>query len=260
MGAGDSAQEVLDGVLIRRYPPPPDTRGHRDLPVRVRVLLAANGAPRAARAPRRGLRRHPGVQPAGHVLGARAAVQARRQEVRLRPARPLPRGVRVAISERLARPAPRPPPPRAGHVRRRRPRDLDERLVSSDRHPTRERRERGRHRRSDGTGSRAPSARCTEPRLATRPQVPVRLPRRHGPAGRRRSRTPRRRRARACRPRRHPVRLHGQGRQHRRARRARGASSASRTSSRSPAGSRTRSCPRCSRPPTSGFPRIRSTP
>ena len=27
MGAGDSAQEVLDGILIRRYPPPPDTRG-----------------------------------------------------------------------------------------------------------------------------------------------------------------------------------------------------------------------------------------
>ncbi len=27
MGAGDNAQEVLDGILIRRYPPPPDTRG-----------------------------------------------------------------------------------------------------------------------------------------------------------------------------------------------------------------------------------------
>ena len=27
MGAGDKARELLDGILIRRYPPPPDTRG-----------------------------------------------------------------------------------------------------------------------------------------------------------------------------------------------------------------------------------------
>ena len=27
MGANDNAQELLDGILIRRYPPPPDTRG-----------------------------------------------------------------------------------------------------------------------------------------------------------------------------------------------------------------------------------------
>ena len=27
MGTNDSAQELLDGILIRRYPPPPDTRG-----------------------------------------------------------------------------------------------------------------------------------------------------------------------------------------------------------------------------------------
>ena len=27
MGANDSAHELLDGILIRRYPPPPDARG-----------------------------------------------------------------------------------------------------------------------------------------------------------------------------------------------------------------------------------------
>ena len=221
MGASDEPLELLDGILIRRYPPPPETNEPRDLPLRVRLLLAADRAPRPARAPRRGVRRDPGVQPARHLLGARPAVQARRKEVRLRSARPLPGGVRVAVPQRFARSASWAPPPRAGDLRRRRSRDLDERLVSRHGDPTGRRCRERRDGRSDGPGPRSPPPRGIQPRLAAGPSVPVRVPRRHGPAGRRRSRAPRRRRARACGTGRRPVRLDGQRGQHCRAGRAR---------------------------------------
>ena len=89
--------EVIDGIHVWRYPPPPATRG---LPRYVWEFLycwlqtawLTLVVLRAAR-----IRRHPHRESARHVLGDRAAVQAVRRAVRLRSPRPVPRALRVAL-------------------------------------------------------------------------------------------------------------------------------------------------------------------
>ena len=65
--------------------------------------LARHGAAGAQGAAARALRRRPGLQPAGHLLAAGRWFRfAGRHPVRLRPPRPVPRAVRVAVPGRAA--------------------------------------------------------------------------------------------------------------------------------------------------------------
>src|SRR5699024_5267710 len=91
----------------------------------VRRLLAAGGPAECAGEPRAPLRCAAGVQPAGHVLAAGSHLEAARPAVRVRPARPLPRGVRGALRQaRLL--APGTAVAGAAHLSGRRPGDLSE--------------------------------------------------------------------------------------------------------------------------------------
>ena len=76
--------------------------GSRRLRRRVRVLVPHDGEAGAHGRAGAALRGHPGVQPARHLLAASAAVlrAPRRIAVRLRPARPVPRALRVAVPRR----------------------------------------------------------------------------------------------------------------------------------------------------------------
>ncbi len=89
-GVRDSAFETLDGVRIHRYAPPASADGRRVVRLGVRLLLDAHRAPVASHPPATPLRRHPGVQPAGHLLRPRPALQAVRRALRVRPPRSVP--------------------------------------------------------------------------------------------------------------------------------------------------------------------------
>ena len=94
--------EELDGIHIYRYPAPPPTQGCLVVRVGVPLLLAADawlslrGRARAAAS----TCIH-AVQSAGHVLGVRGAFYKLFGEaLRVRPARPVPRGLRRRASAR----------------------------------------------------------------------------------------------------------------------------------------------------------------
>ena len=97
-GPGDPAREHLDGVDIYKYAPAPEAEGLAGFAWEfayswVRTAWLSLHARRKGR-----VRRHPGLQPARHVLAARPPVaDGRRRQVRLRPPRPQPRAVPVAL-------------------------------------------------------------------------------------------------------------------------------------------------------------------
>ena len=152
MGAGDKTQEVLDGILIRRYPPPPDTRGFATYVYEFAYcwLRTARLVLRAHRAEGFDVIQACNPPDTFWALALPFKLAGRRFVFDQHDLCPEVYESRFPNGSRTS---PWPPPPRAGHVRRCRSRDLDERLVSSHRHPTGERGERGHHGRSDRTGS-----------------------------------------------------------------------------------------------------------
>ena len=96
-GPGDPARQVIDGVHIYKYRPAPEARGLAGFVLEfayswLRTAWLSLAVWRATP-----VRRHPGLQPAGHLLAARPVLARPRGAVRLRPARPEPGAVPVPL-------------------------------------------------------------------------------------------------------------------------------------------------------------------
>ena len=200
-GPGDPARQHIDGVDIYKYPPAPEAEGLARVRLGVRLQLAAHGVAVAAGPAQPAVRRHPGLQPAGHLLAAGAAVAAVRGQVRLRPPRPEPRAVPLPLRRAPRRVAGGWSTAACVWLERRTFRAAD-RVISTNesykaiavaaRTPPTGRRDGGAQR--TGHPADAPDlSRTTTSRRRDQPG----LPRHHGPAGRRRPGAARRRRARA---------------------------------------------------------------
>ena len=194
-GPGDPAYQVIDTVRDLQVPAVRARRQQAQLRHRVRVLVPRNGVAGAARLAARAGSRSAGLQPARHLLADRASALRviGRHPVRLRPPRPVPRALRVPLSRRPAarlpgtpwRSSAAPTGPR-DHVISTNESYRDIAIAASGKAP------------EDVTVVRTgptPSS-CERGEAgavaAQRAAVPRRLHRRHGPAGRRRHRHPRR--------------------------------------------------------------------
>ena len=193
-GPGDPAREHIDGVEIYKYAPAPRGRGARRLRVGVRLQLAAHRVAQPARPPHGPVRRHPGLQPARHLLAARPAVARGRRAVRVRPPRSEPRAVPLPL--RRARGVLQDASSTgccsgSSGARSARPTTSSRRTSRTRRSPSAAAiAPRRRHGRAQRPGHAADAAHPPRaPALARRRQP--RLPRHHGPAGRRRSGAPR---------------------------------------------------------------------
>ena len=205
-GGGRRPHRRLPGLRARRVGP--------QLPARVRLLLPGHGTPGPAGASLRPIRRRAGLQPARHLLAAGlVAPAARRQPLRLRPPRPVPRAVPLEVPRRPRPAAPRPALPGAADVPHRRPRHVDERLVRGGRPHPRRQGPGGGDGRAHRAGPRPAPAPGVASGAAPWAPVPRGLPRGHGTAGRRRHRHPgRRRRRQRPGPTGHHLLPHGLGR------------------------------------------------
>ena len=192
-GKGDPGYQVLDGVTIFKYRPYAPGGGALGFILEYAysfLATAAAGAPGPARG---AVRRAAGLQPAGHLLAHRlVAAPARRLAVRLRPPRPLPRAVRLAVPRR--QPA---GPPRVCWPWRRPPSRTADHVISTNSSYAEIAMRRGGKAPTDVTVVRTgPDGerlrrRAAEPGLPPRPSPPRRLHRRDGSPGRRRPGRPR---------------------------------------------------------------------
>ena len=138
-GPGDPSFHEIEGIRIWKYPPPPPTASHLSFAwefvycwARTLVLVLRSAATE-------GFDVIQACNPPDTYWALAAPFQALRQALRLRPARPLPGGLRVTIRQPFAHPPSYAVTAGTRDVRGRRPRDFDERVLSRDRDLTRRR-------------------------------------------------------------------------------------------------------------------------
>ncbi len=161
--------------------------GVPELRRRVRLQLARHRVVGAASVAPPSLRRDPSLQSSGHLLRARVAVQAVRRALRVRPTRPVPRGLPLSVrADEGARPA-RPACPRDRQLSHRGPRDHGERVLSRGGAGSRQGRCGSSERRPQWASSGSHASWRVGSGFEERPPAPVLLPRCDGAPGRGRS-------------------------------------------------------------------------
>ncbi len=94
-GPGDPSFEVLEGIRLRKYSPPPPASGLVSYAAEFAYCWMRTAAWSRARRSREGFDVIQACNPPDTYWALAAALQALRQAVRLRPARPVPGGLRV---------------------------------------------------------------------------------------------------------------------------------------------------------------------
>lgn len=177
-----------DGDRGGAHPPLPPARRHRRagrVPAGVRLGAVAHGpAGPEGRPGACGAR----LQPARPAVPARAAAEAARGAVRLRPARPGARAVPVPVRPRQGRALPRGVRAGADDLPGRGRGPRHQRELQGGRGAPRRPAARGRVRGAQRTGDRPVPAGAARAGTEARQAPSAVLPRRHGPAGRRRLR------------------------------------------------------------------------